>query len=313
MRHEQLNEDMRTINETLHAMTLPTEAQQIPSLALNSVTLVFPSQEPVIELSTAPVQDVGAADASAAQQPDDGEESVRTSVIDLTMDDAGDSAPVAAPSSKPRTPEPQQAAMSSPKTPLFLPGSPSEYTPAGNRLADSSDSHDAEMVDEFVPTGLLGLERRMSWQDKGKQRATEDADAVPTWITSSQRAADRWKRGIREDSAEQVIETSDVEEQMALSAKKGASSPSRRNYAYVLVPPIPAAAARLNARLEDRLKEEDGRRALYLSRPRLSKHHCGWHGCDAVLDSAEKLGLHVQLHAGENEEWVSSINCVCFA
>ncbi|KAJ3535058.1 hypothetical protein NM688_g7033 [Phlebia brevispora] len=291
IQHDLWRESIRNFNAALEGFSRPQDiqpppqitpsistpsVQDAPALVNGTAVPVGPSQGPLVSAEPP------AAWSSEAEHPMD---------VDAVLEVR---------SQGPTTP--RQAVASSSKTPLFLPSrSPSDTdSPQRTNRADGESKVETE---DFVPTGLLGIERSPTRKDKGKQRATE-GDVEMQSPLSPQRLSARRKQRVSSEDVE-VIETSDVDEARAQHKPRGRRP---KLQPYILLPPIPAAAVRINARLADQVEEEDGRRAVMLSLPRLVERHCCWTGCDAVLNSAERLGLHVQQHAGENAEW-NSFTC----
>ncbi|PSR92221.1 hypothetical protein PHLCEN_2v4751 [Hermanssonia centrifuga] len=125
----------------------------------------------------------------------------------------------------------ERVAGSAAREPLFLPSPPASTSDREELIDEDID------MDSFIPSGLLGSRIPSPKKDKGKQRAIEEDFEV----NEPQPIKERWRKRNR------VVESdSDVEAEEILDSKEG-RIPRRR--VYVLVPPLPRAARRLNEKL----------------------------------------------------------------
>ncbi|GBE80108.1 hypothetical protein SCP_0213110 [Sparassis crispa] len=185
--------------------------------------------------------------------------------------------------------------------PLFLPSPSSSVGAQDDELAGAPEQGTVDADGDFnmgsgsfvLNTSLLGP-ASSSRPDKGKGRALSiDIDAIDLTPTPPKRLVKRAKPRVSED-------------------------------VYVLVPPLPTWAKRMNASIEARApqaagsetdelagddeNEEERRReeamrqdAVRLSYTRLRKAPCRWRNCDALLNSAQRLDKHLAMHVEEQD------------
>ncbi|GJE87486.1 hypothetical protein PsYK624_035690 [Phanerochaete sordida] len=229
--------------------------------------------------------------------------------------------PIATLSDSSSTPTTPSAGPS--KQPLFYASPPDEH--------QELDAPLILALADFVPSGLLH-EPQPKARHKGKQRAYEpDSDIeILDRPPPVRKGKGKGKQAAR-DSDVEMVEPSDPDE---LAELRRAQRRSPRKQAYVLVPrPSPefqrsasrGTGARVSKRRvlsspessnedvdefaedfrDDEAKRKEGEeaRAVHdLCYNQLHPTPCHWEGCDALLDSAKKLGLHARTHAEEYDD-----------